>query len=178
MRHAVRLMIIACLVLTGDAWAKRRPPVPCPSKIDMAAELRATCPCAGRTRPDGSVAPWRNHGGYVSCVAHFRNKLRKRHCLTRDDTRTMGRCAAHSTCGKPKLLLCCVVETGTCNDPVQGDLALAGTCSNDPTLACDSDVNCIKSIGHIVRDEASCTSDGGVIGMAGSVCDRCVSAAP
>jgi hypothetical protein len=178
MRSAIRIMIVACLGLPAGAWAKRLLPVPCPSRLAMAAELAETCPCAGKTRPDGSVAPWKNHGRYVGCIAHFRNTLRKRRCLTRDEKRAMIRCAAHSTCGKPNLLLCCVVQTGTCNDPIPGDLTLVGTCSNDATLACDSDVNCTKSVGHIVRDEASCTSDGGVVGVPGSVCDHCVPAAP
>src|SRR5438128_1587752 len=92
----------------------------CPA--DVGAALAAACPCSNV----------KNHGQYVSCVVRFRNGLRKQKCLTAETQRTIARCAARSTCGKPTAVLCCTVTgTGTCNgDPMPNDGTKAGTCSN------------------------------------------------
>jgi len=111
--------------------------------------------------PDGSVAPWRNHGQYVSCVVHLRNALRKGGCLTADARRTLARCAARSSCGKGTAVLCCTTETGTC--------------SNAAEMACDSNADCTEARGRIASDEAACMASGGVSMGAGSVCDSCTS---
>jgi hypothetical protein len=123
--------------------------------------------------PDTTTVPWKNHGKYVSCVARFRNQLRKSGCLTDDLKRSIQRCAARSTCGKEGRVLCCVYDLGTCNDPAPGDLTAAGVCSNDPTLACDVAADCTKSRSHIARDGAVCTADGGVDVGPGSICTAC-----
>src|SRR5438046_2003328 len=120
MRHSTRIVALsALLLLPGVATAKGRPgPITCPTDIPSA--LAEQCPCAGKMLPDASVAPWRNHGQYVSCVVHLRNALRKGGCLTADARRTLARCAARSSCGKGTAVLCGTIETGTCSDPAPG----------------------------------------------------------
>ena len=173
MRHSTRIVALsALLLLPGVATAKGRPgPITCPTDIPSA--LAEQCPCAGKMLPDASVAPWRNHGQYVSCVVHLRNALRKGGCLTADARRTLARCAARSSCGKGTAVLCCTTETGTCSDPAPGDGTVAGTCSNDPEMACDSNADCTEAHGRIARDEAACMASGGTSMGAGSVCDSC-----
>lgn len=164
------LALPAAVVAMPDGRGKP-PPIPCPA--DVAVAIAETCPCAGKMLPDSSVEPWKNHGKYVSCVVRFRNQLRKSGCLTDDQKRTIARCAARSTCGKETKVLCCFYETGTCNDPMPGDLTPAGVCSNDAALACDTDADCTKSHSRIARDDAACVADGGVNVGAGSVCQAC-----
>ena len=175
MRHSTRIVALsALLLLPGVATAKGRPgPITCPTDIPSA--LAEQCPCAGKMLPDASVAPWRNHGQYVSCVVHLRNALRKGGCLTADARRTLARCAARSSCGKGTAVLCCTTETGTCSDPAPGDGTVAGTCSNAAEMACDSNADCTEARGRIARDEAACMASGGVSMGAGSVCDSCTS---
>ena len=173
MRHSTRIAALsALLLLPGVATAKGKPePMTCPT--DVPSALSEHCPCAGKMLPDGSVTPWRNHGQYVSCVVHLRNALRKAGCLTADTRRTLARCAARATCGKETAVLCCTTETGTCSDPAPGDGTVAGTCSNDPEMACDSNADCTEAHGRIARDEAACMASGGTSVGAGSVCDSC-----
>jgi hypothetical protein len=125
--------------------------------------------------PDDSIEPWKNHGKYVSCVVHLRNDLRKAGCLTDDARRTVARCAARSTCGKADRVLCCVpTETGTCNDPAPGDMVVAGTCSNDPSVACDTNGGCTKSEAHVAKDADACAANGGAVVLGGgSACTPC-----
>ena len=173
MRHSTRIVALsALLLLPGVATAKGRPgPITCPADVPLA--LAEHCPCAGKMLPDASVAPWRNHGQYVSCVVRLRNALRKAGCLTVDTRRTLARCAARSTCGKETAVLCCTIETGTCSDLAPGDGTAAGTCSNDPEMACDSNADCTEAHGRIASDEATCMASGGTSMGAGSVCDSC-----
>ena len=173
MRNATSLLVAAgCLVLATSAWAKRPEPITCPADIGVA--LAEACPCAGRTMPDLSVQPWKNHGQYVSCMVRYRNALRKADCFENDaDRREIARCAARSTCGKADRFRCCTYVPGTCNDPAPGDLVQAGTCSNDALVPCDVDADCTTSSATVVRDEAQCTADGGVVVEGGSVCEPC-----
>src|SRR2546422_11750851 len=133
MRHPTRVAALCALLLlpvTATAMGKRdgkgKPgPITCPP--DVASALAEQCPCAGKMLPDGSVAAWRNHGQYMSCIVHLRNALRKAGCLTADARRTLAHCAARSTCGKETAVLCCVTD-GVCSDPAPGDGTAAGTC--------------------------------------------------
>ena len=177
MRTSTALLAIPLvLALSAGAGAmghgKGKPqPIPCPT--DVGAALVAACPCSGATQPGASVAGWRNHGQYVKCMVHLRNALRKSGCLTDDERRTVARCAAHSTCGKDTVL-CCHYDLGTCNDPMPGDMVLAGTCSNHPTVPCDVNADCTTSTSGIVHEATACTSDGGVVvDGGGSVCSPC-----
>ena len=148
----------------------KRPPITCPA--DVPAALLDTCPCAGLTASDGSLTPWRNHGRYVGCVVHFRNALRRAGCLGGDSGRSIARCAARSTCGKTGVVLCCMDESGTCNDPAPGDGTAAGACSNDPGVACDTKDDCTQRRGRITHDADACQAGGGTAEQ-GSVCGGC-----
>ncbi len=103
MRLAVRLLVLlGALTLPTASPAKGKPqPTVCPP--DVAAAVAAACPCAGT---------WKNHGQYVSCVAHERNVLRKGGCLTGDARKRMTRCAARSTFGKGGPVVCCPLPPG------------------------------------------------------------------
>jgi hypothetical protein len=173
-RATALLALAACFALGSGADAKGRPgPITCPA--DVGAAVATTCPCNGRMLPNGSVQPWRNHGQYVSCIVRYRNALRKAGCFTDDSVRrTFARCAARSTCGKTDAVLCCISETGTCNnDPKPGDGMAAGTCSNDPAVACDVATDCTTTHARIARDATSCAAAGGTDGGSGSVCVAC-----
>jgi hypothetical protein len=184
MRTRSLLAILALLAVPaagmamGNGKGKGKPapitcPAPAPGDANVLAAIAAACPCDGTVQPDLSVAPWKNHGKYVSCTVRYRNRLRKAGCFTDDAVRrAVARCAARSTCGKATVL-CCTYELGTCNDPTPGDAVAAGTCSNDATVACDIAADCTKSSEHIAHDSAACTADGGVDVGAGSVCDPC-----
>ena len=103
MRMHQKAVLLALLAMPVGvcAMGKGHPdPGSCPA--DVGAALAERCPCDGQ----------KNHGQYVSCVVHFRNGLRKAGCLTAEDRRTIARCAARSTCGKPDAVLCCTSVTG------------------------------------------------------------------
>lgn len=173
MRSAAHALLLAiCLAVPGLAGAKRPEPVECPA--DVLAAMTAACPCEGAPQPDQTVVPWRNHGQYVRCVVHLRNAYRKAGCL--DDTlkRTLGRCAARSTCGKDGAVLCCTYDLGTCSDATPGNALAEGVCSNDAAVPCDVAADCTKSSGKVVRDGgAACAERGGVDVGPGSVCTPC-----
>ena len=177
MKHSlIILSFVALLLVPTLAPAKGRPePMPCPT--DVPAALAAACPCDGKLMPNDAVAPWRNHGQYVSCVTRYRNALRKAGCLTNDLKRALTRCAARSTCGKSGAVLCCLSETGTCNDEVPGDVT-PGTCSTNPATTCTTDAECTVTRARLSRDEASCVADGGTAGGSGSLCSACQPVAP
>jgi hypothetical protein len=102
----------------------------------------------------------------VSCVAHAVNTLRQANCLDRDARRSMKRCAARSTCGKPGFVTCCRTRPGVCDD---------GSCAKtDPAVACATDADCPPiSQCSIKRDAAACTAVAGTAGESASCCDAC-----
>ena len=166
--------LLGVAVLAGASMVSAKPPAPggnCPP--DVGAALAAACPCDASS---GGQA-WKNHGGYVSCVVHFRNDLRKAGCLDDTSKRTIASCAARSTCGKPGAVLCCHYDTsGTCvGDPTPGDGTKAGTCSNDATILCDVDTDCITvTSGPSVKRSADlCIAKGGTPVGSGSKCSAC-----
>lgn len=55
------------------------------------------CPCDGP--PDDDVA-WKNHGQYVSCVAHHSIRFWRRSLITNAERKAVRKSAAQSTCGK------------------------------------------------------------------------------
>jgi hypothetical protein len=182
MRKITRLVAVALVVAipvaglamgNGKGKGRGKPgPVQCPT--DVFAALDLACPCPGRPLDStGMVAPWRNHGQFVSCVAHFRNALRKGHCADPSSMRSIVRCAARSSCGREDAVLCCRYTTGMCSDPNPADLVAQGTCSNGGA-ACNADADCTQSSARVVHDAASCTSDGGVVVPGGgTVCAPC-----
>jgi hypothetical protein len=97
MRASRRLIaFVLLLALPAGAMARRGKPEPIPCPADVTAALEAACPC------DTAV----NHGQHVRCIAHFRNLLRRSGCMT-DEARSLMRCAARSTCGRPSAVVCC-----------------------------------------------------------------------
>ena len=175
MRKAVTIVVaVSLLAIPAGSLAKPKgpaEPIPCPG--DIVAAVAENCPCEGPVLSDTVPTPWRNHGQYVRCVAKYRNLLRKSGCLTDDALRTIQRCAARSTCGKPERVLCCLSSTGTCSDTV-ADGTPEGDCSNDEDLACDTDADCTKTRARIVPSEEACLADGGEVGGQGSVCSACM----
>lgn len=162
--------MLVALFLCGDAEARgRKEPIPCPDDVPTAVALE--CPCEGRTLSDQTVEPWRNHGRYVSCVARYRNQLRKSGCLTSETKRTIARCAARSSCGKATAVVCCVpTSTGVCNDAMPGDDLPNGTCSNDAAIACDTDAGCVVASPRMTKSADACSALGGSSLGAGSLC--------
>jgi len=140
----------------------------CPT--DVGAELAASCPCDA----DGQGKAWKNHGQYVKCVVHLRNRLRKDGCLDANAKRTIASCAARSTCGKDGAVLCCVYDTSqTCSDPTADGVA-AGTCSASGA-PCDTATDCITVVSgpKVSRHANTCTDRGGTPVGGGSVCGDC-----
>jgi len=69
-------------------------------------DATSSCPCASFT----------NHGQYVRCVsgvANTRSHLDPSdpNVLPKDCTSAVTRCAAHSVCGKPGFVTCCIPQT-------------------------------------------------------------------
>jgi hypothetical protein len=164
MKKGLGIFVVSTLLLSGAVLVA---PAHADCPTDVGAEIAAACPCSAR-----------NHGQYVKCVVQFRNGLRRAGCLTAETQKTIARCAARSTCGKPDAVLCCFVSgTGTCNDPLPGDGTVAGTCSNDATIACDTDAACTVLTGpKIKHDAGACLAHGGYISGTGSVCAGCATA--
>jgi len=170
--NARSLALAVLIAMPVAALAKRPEPVPCPN--DVATALAEACPCEGKVVGNGETQAWKNHGQYVSCSVRYRNALRKSGCLTKEQKRTIARCAARSTCGKEGAVLCCIAELGTCTgDPAAGDMTAARSCSNDALVACDIDADCTKTSAALSKDVDACIAAGGTVGQ-GSVCSGCL----
>ena len=170
MRKMAWLFSVALLASASPVLAQPPGPVTCPP--DVGAALAAACPCDA----SGPGQSWKNHGGYVSCVVHLRNDLRKAGCLDDAAKRTIARCAARSTCGKAGAVLCCNYDTsGTCSDLTPGNFIQEGVCSNDATVPCDTATDCIVATGapRVKRSAEQCTDKGGTPVGGGSVCSAC-----
>jgi len=168
------LSVVLLAAASRMAVAAKPPGLPggtCPS--DVGAALAAACPCDA----DGQGQSWKNHGQYVKCQVQFRNALRKAGCLDDTAKRTIALCAARSTCGKPDAVLCCFYDaSGVCSDPTPGDLIAAGTCSNDATIVCDTNADCVTAGAPRVKHDAdACIAKGGTPIGGGSVCSVCPS---
>jgi len=107
---------------------------PTGSKV-LAARQQAssTCPCATAT----------NHGAYVKCVAGVADTLSrgKNPSLPKSCKGAVKKCAAHSTCGKPGTVTCCLTTANGPKCKVKKDAAHCtakqgsiGTC----TSCCDA----------------------------------------
>jgi hypothetical protein len=169
MRKIVSSLAIAIALTAASAFAQ----APCPE--DVEADIAAACPCDA----DGNGQAWFNHGKYVSCVVRYRNDLRQRGCLDAQTQRLIARCAARSTCGKEGAVLCCVYDTsGVCSDATPNGIA-EGTCSNDDSIACDTNTDCVTVSGPKVKRAAErCTERGGTVVGSGSVCAGCPALPP
>lgn len=147
--------VIGLFVASLAGTAALAQPVDCePARCAVQAALDQQCPCTEAT----------NHGRYVSCVARVVNRLARDGVIPRNCKGKIRRCAARSTCGKPDFVAC-HVPTSTC------DLS-AGTCTDDATVACATDLDC-GSRCSIKRAER-CEARGGVEGASGMCCADCV----
>ena len=156
-------LILGLLSVPGIAQSER--PLACPNDVllpndecpaDVGAAAATCCPCDG----------FRNHGKYASCVAHATNTLRRAGCLDKEARRSLKRCAARSTCGKPEgYVTCCVQRPGVC---------LNGLCARtDPPQECTTDETCppIPKC-RLKRNAEMCLAKHGVPGT-GSCCNSC-----
>ena len=127
------LGVVGLLALPSVAQSAQ--PAPCPELLfpdpngacapDVGAALEQCCPCDN--------ARFRSHGQFVKCRVHAVNALRRAGCLDRDARRSLKRCAARSTCGKPGFVTCCVERPGECEE---------GFCADDPNTPCTSIRQC------------------------------------
>src|SRR5215471_4021862 len=94
--RSLALVFFAVLVSSVPGHASCDPTTD-PDKTDIAnarAAVAQTCDCAGAT----------THGAYVSCAAQQANTvLTNKGCAG-----FVKKCAAHSTCGKPNAVTCCL----------------------------------------------------------------------
>ena len=169
----IRLFTLtACVLALGGLAVSRASAAPAcdPALVEQAAAaIAAECPCDGRTNPAGEVSPWKNHGGYVSCVARERNRQAKQLGLSKSCVRTATRCAARSTCGKREGFVTCRTPD-LCSDQQQGDGAQDGTCADDPTIACDTAADC-PVLRCSIKSSAEICAERGGIAATGSCCD-------
>ncbi len=135
------------------SWAAR--PDCEPARCAVQAAIADECPCDGQE----------NHGRYVSCVAHVVKRLSApggpipTNCKGK-----VTRCAARSTCGKPGFVTC-LTPADTC------DLT-TGTCVEDPSLVCLTDLDCGAKC-KIRSSAESCELRGGTVGTASNCCANC-----
>jgi len=169
MRNFARVaMSVGIAGLLGLATVADARPMPCDPEIllpggscpaDVGAAVAQCCPC-----DDPALT---NHGRYVRCVAHAVNALRKAECLDKGARRSLKRCAARSTCGKPGFVTCCRERPGVCGDN--------GLCAKtDPPVQCTVDEDCPPRVKCSAKRSAEiCTAIGGTPGAPGSCCGAC-----
>ena len=168
MKNTIRMLVMGVALggaaIIGFAPRAEARPNPCPDVIlpggacptDAGAALAECCPCAGN----------KNHGSYVSCVAHAVNALRSAGCLDKDARRSIKRCAARSTCGKPEgFVTCCKTTAGVCMEGFCEEGSTGSECMVDAD--CPGTTKC-----SIKRDASTCQAQGGVPGE-GSCCNAC-----
>jgi len=156
MRFLFSAAAIVLALAVVDAQAK----TDCePARCAAQAAIAARCPSC-----DGAD----NHGRFVSCVAHVVKDLVADGTVPTNCKGKVVSCAAKSTCGKPGFVRC-LFPTDTCViDPVTG----AGTCGDNPALACITDLDC----GAKCKTKSSsdrCTQRGGIVGGTGTCCATC-----
>ena len=97
--------LLAALLTTVALLAPPARAASCSSDTIRSAReaIAANCNCAAF---DGT--PGKGHGPYVSCVAHALSALVKAHSLDPSCRGAVQACAAHSTCGKPGAVTCCI----------------------------------------------------------------------
>ena len=113
--------------------------------------------CSVQSAVDACCANAKNHGQFVSCVAHA---VKASGVPTNCKGKVVS-CAARSTCGKEGFSTC----TPTCVIPAG---ATSGTCANDPTVTCTTNSDCGRC--HL-RPAGTCppnTTEG-----TGSCCPDC-----
>jgi hypothetical protein len=126
------------------------------------------CPCDSATK---------NHGQYVSCVAHVRNRLAKDGTIPTNCKGAVQRCAAHSICGKPGFVTCEIPQFGTCGTACSADPT--ATCCADATTACTADTDCVVGTKCKIKSSADrCAAAGGAVGTSNTCCSDCPTPVP
>ena len=171
MRLRLFTLAACAMLLTGVLGSGASAAPACNEELVAQASeaIAAACPCDGKVNGAGEVTAWKNHGGYVSCVARERNHQAKTLGLSKSCVRTAARCAARSTCGKPDGFVVCR-QLDTCSDPLPGDGTIAGTCTDDPTVACDTVADCPVLSCSVKSASGICEQQGGVAAT-GTCCD-------
>jgi len=150
-----RLMTLAAAIAIGfPALATASRPDCEPARCAVQSTIARECPCAEAT----------NHGRYVSCVAHVVKRLSQQGLVPTNCKGKITRCSAGSTCGKPGFVTC-LIPTDTC------DLT-TGTCTDDPAVACVTDVDCGAKC-KVKSSADGCASRGGTVGAATNCCASC-----
>jgi len=109
--------------------------------------------CSVQSAVDACCANAKNHGQFVSCVAH----AVKAAGVPTNCKGKVVRCAARSTCGKEGFSTC----TPTCD-------TTTGFCVDDPTLACTTNTDCGRC--HL-RPAGTCPPN--TTESTGSCCPTC-----
>jgi len=109
--------------------------------------------CSVQSSVDACCANAKNHGQFVSCVAH----AVKAAGVPTNCKGKVVRCAARSTCGKEGFSTC----TPTCD-------TTTGFCVDDPTLACTTNTDCGRC--HL-RPAGTCPPN--TTESTGSCCPTC-----
>ena len=113
--------------------------------------------CSVQSAVDTCCANAKNHGQFVSCVAH----AVKAAGIPTNCKGKVVRCAARSTCGKEGFVTCtptCVIPTGE----------TTGTCANDPTVICTTNTDCGRCHTRLAGTCPPDTTEG-----SGSCCATC-----
>src|SRR5262245_15686924 len=153
MRYVLAAAVLALCFGSHSAHAAVK--VDCePARCATQTAIAAECPCAEQT----------NHGRYVSCVAHVVRRLAGEGTIPINCKGKVTRCAAKSTCGKPGFVTC-LIPTDTCD-------TTTGTCVEDPTLVCLTDLDCGSKC-KIKSADTLCLARGGTVGTATTCCPSC-----
>ena len=108
---ALLVAFLALLVRAVPSYAKCDPTAD-PDKTDIAnarAAIATNCDCAGAT----------THGAYVSCAVQQANLV----LVNPSCKGAVKKCAAHSTCGKPTAVTCCLTTTKGTKCKIKKDAA-------------------------------------------------------
>ena len=117
--------------------------------IDARNAAASTCNCATAA----------NHGAYVKCVAGVANSRAMNNQLPKNCTGAVKKCAAHSACGKPGFVTCCITKGTTTKCKVAKDSATCTGKGGTPTMDPDNTSCCSNS--HPLTQNACMASPSG-----------------
>jgi hypothetical protein len=149
-------MTVAALVIGLPALAVAGHPDCEAARCAVQAAIAAKCPCEGAT----------NHGRYVSCVAHVVKQLSQDGTVPTNCNGKVVRCSAKSICGKAGFVTC-EIPTDSCN-------VTTGFCTNSPTIACLTNLDCGARC-KVSSSADRCTARGGIVGTSSNCCANCAS---
>jgi hypothetical protein len=153
MRRYLFGVTVLALVASGGQTARAQTDCEA-ARCAVQTAIDQQCPCSTAT----------NHGRHVSCVAHVVNQLAKDMTVPTNCKGKITRCAARSICGKTGFVTC-QVPTSTC------DLT-TGTCVDDATIACSTDLDC-GSRCSTKSSAQHCMDVGGTVGAGTTCCAAC-----